>query len=753
MKQMHAKPKRSRTLQWGLAILVMAFVILTSVHALSSFYSPLPFYDTTSIIHFADAHPGFAGIYRYVLEEHNEHRIVFTKLLILIDFYWFGGMKYLPTLTIFVANTTLFLLIIARFHKAISPLLRPFWLVVLTALFLSLLQVRNFDSVFQLQFFLVNLFALFSFSSLVDGITRGNNTIPLTRNASKLDNSERQKVLFGVSLLWSFIAAFNMANGLFASLILVAFALLLYNSRYAMIAIVVAGFSWWLYFYGYTAPTGSGESAIKLHQIHQIVPFLIYFLGNIFNGLLPYHVEVTFFGTLGLFGTLYFTYWIARNFKRLRGIDYLTTMVLLFVLMAVGAASLQRLGRGDMELALVGRYSSLCVLFWAMLISWGFSILYRQDATLESSKQKRSWKRMLIYSCIVLALFSIFSRQLNLTQYMLKQGTQRELAKVSLQSDYIDSELSMVRAAWPAYDLRTLQVLREFKKSVFSTGAYTRLGTASNGDPSLESVADFHTISVYSLELSRHAFAEQFQLSIRGETPKKLELPERFHLLNSESEIIGYGSTTMNTLKHARTSEDKEPWIAFISGEKRFWNHDIYIPLKLENEQTYAKLDFREVRGLKLQHIFDLGTFEAIPFEIIKIHRKWMKSGYFDALDPIHPSEEIWGTWSPQLGDANTGTFTFRVNKVPKLEKNQRLVLPILVGPVRGACELSILESGEADAASWPIELGEMITDGWSYIDISDLVLCRDVIFKIEDKGFQWGQRVAFSMPVILNIE
>ena len=725
-------PNKFERLSWVFVALCVCFIIITSLLALTAFLSPLPFYDTTSIVHFLGTKPSFQECYRYLLEEHNEHRIVFTKLLILLDLCVAGGKKLLPSIAIFMANAAIFAVILKNYWTSIERKYRPFWILTLVALFFSLLQTRNFDSVFQLQFFLVSLFAMFSFSSLAerkDTASHKANPPPWTQ--------------LMVSMGWAFLAAFNMANGLFAGMIIVAFALILFNWRYTLIATIVSLFSWWLYFRGYSAPLGADESAIKLHQLPQILPFLIYFFGNIFNGAVPYHTEVRFFGTIGLLGTGYFAFHAFRNFKRLTKMDLLTGMALLFVVMGIGAASLHRLGRGGMELALVGRYSSFCILFWAILISWMFSRF-----------SSRHWLQVICALLLPLAILSITARQLTLLKFMQQQGKLRSIAALSLKADYIDPELEIVRAAWPAYDSETLEILRERHLSVFSTHAFKQLGeTFRTPPPEATEGSPPPILEVSTSKLSRHAFNGQFQLMLEGALTAEQQqlLPRHFPLINEQGILVGYGAVETQTKGEAQKSVSAAHWKAFISGADGFWSNGIFAQTR--NDAGYLKLNLETIGGIDLRHVYDLGKFTPVPFEIINIHRKWMKNGYFGALHPIHPTEDIWGTWSPELGDANSGGFTFKVKKIDVLRPHQHLVLPILVGPVRGACELSLLKSEETNAPSKQFNLGEMITDGWSYLDISELARGGDVIFKIEDKGVQWGQRVAFSMPVILNVD
>jgi len=726
--------------------LVILYFATTSAWALAHFLSPLPIFDTTIIIRFLSFNPTLAELFRYLLEPHNEHRIVFTKLLILIDDYGFGGRKVLPTLAIFVANAAICFLVIKTYWKSIQRA-RLIWIGSLFTLFFSLAQARNFDSVFQFQFFLVNLFALFAFRTFVEVHPRMQ-----AANLPKEKTPTESHLPFALTLMGSFAAAFNMANGLFVILVVTGSSILFsYKTRFTVVAAVFATFTWWLYFREYTPPHGSEDSAIRFGQLTMVIPYMILFTGNVFKGLLPIPYESAFFGSIGLLACLGFTVTLIRRRNRLTPVDMFTAMVLLFVMMSAGASSLQRLGRGDMLLALVGRYSSLCILFWAVLISWYWGAF-----------ENVRWIRSTMMVLVMMGCMSLAVRQWELLTLMLTQGEDRKNAAIALTSDYIG--MDEVLLAWPAYEAATIKTLRDRHLSVFSSKEFKSIQQKRRLIVSPDNSAAAQTTPIAAkvshLQLTAHAFKEEFQLKLEGILPPRTLKGDTFWVLNGAGENVGRARVVRQQSGKsspwtATPTVGETKWVAYISGQDRIWEaHYFLCEQKIRKEGTrLLALDLEQTPGIPLQHVFDLGTFRPVESEVVEIRQQWMQNGYFEALHPIHPSEQIWGTWSPRLGDANTGAFLFRVKKVAPLKPHERVVLPIIVGPTNGGCELSLLASDEPDAVKRSFELGEMIPDGWNYMDITDLATQRDLLFEIKDSGNQWGQRVAFSMPVVLEIK
>ncbi|MEQ9825447.1 MAG: hypothetical protein ABQ298_13770 [Puniceicoccaceae bacterium] len=730
----------------SVAALVLVFILLTSISAFRTFWTPLPLYDSTSIVHFLSGNPDAFKTFQYLLEEHNEHRIVFTKALILIDFSWFRGTKLMPTALLLLLNASIALGLFCIFQKSMLSLRSRFLLAILLGILcFSLVQARNFDSVFQLQFFWVNLLALLSFASLSSWMHKRANS-PAQSTASGFNASP-----FVLALGFSALAAFNMANGLFVCCLMALYLVLARQWRAAFITVVVSAGIWLLYFRGYTAPTGSGESAIEWTQVHMIAPFVTYFIGNIFNSGLPYAVDVIAFGCMGILLLAAFLLDLLKRGNAIKPYDRVALLLIAFVLASVGAASLQRLGRGDMELALVGRYSTLCVLFWAVLLAWW---IQRTE-----SLTKPIWRKivLVVVSAIILG---IAWRQALLFQQMRTEGVARQQANFALANDFTHPDV--VRQALPAYETRTLAYLWENQLSVFRPATGTQVGEQLKFTLPL---TDLPTLVPDHISLKAHAFDPRLMLDLQGQLPEGMDLPAaRYVVIDDQGLCIGGAQISKSPIASRNTAAPSKTttphslhWQAYIT-HKAGLSSPTWMLLKVRNgfvkPEAVARIRTGSDVRIPLRPVFDLGTFrDAVHSEVIETRRKWMQNGYFDALSPVHPTREIWGTWSPQLGDANTGSMVIHVARVHELHTHERVVLPVMVGPTPGACELKLRFSSPDHRNTLAFDLGEMIVDGWTYFDLTPYATASDLELEIHDRGNQWGQRVAFSMPVILQID
>jgi len=201
---MHLPPLRL------LAWLMAAFgciVMATTVAGVVLNYSPVPFWDQWygTVDWYMRAQVDF---WREFWSLHNEHRLLFSRLIFWPDMRWFGGINLLSL----AANVVMCAALAFSVYRAAifenkvpsKALIAGFSL----ALSFSWMQNENFICGFQNQWFAVNVFALLSFQALA---------VSASRNYSPL--------WFIAALAAATAATFSMANGCLSwgLLILLAF--------------------------------------------------------------------------------------------------------------------------------------------------------------------------------------------------------------------------------------------------------------------------------------------------------------------------------------------------------------------------------------------------------------------------------------------------------------------------------------------------------------------------------------------------
>lgn len=255
------------------ALLATAFVVL-AITGTARMYTPVPFWDMWGAT---------LGFYIAITDgaswlwwaQHNEHRIVLSRLLFWLDYEFFGGLS-------------IFLLVMNHVFVALAVLL--FWrlsrdrlqetkadqatLFLVTCFLIAWLyqwiQHENLAWAFQSQFFLAQLLPLCAFYWL-------------HRSAvNEPGNSD-----FVLACVLGIACAGTMANGILALPLMALYALITRLRIWQLLvlcglSVVVLG----LYFHDYQSPPHHGSTvATLLQQPVQVVQFVLLYLGTPFFNL------------------------------------------------------------------------------------------------------------------------------------------------------------------------------------------------------------------------------------------------------------------------------------------------------------------------------------------------------------------------------------------------------------------------------------------------------------------------------------
>lgn len=350
---------------WTLALAFLVLAVTAGVHN----YSPVPF---------GDMWPGdllfyvavSSGDQSHWLAQHNEHRIVLSRLLFWLDMAVLrGSLPFLQVINYLLAFAIWALLcrLAARTLRegACSELFRYLPPLLLVFCF-SLIQYENFYWGFQSQFFLVYLLPMGAFYCLGRFADQGTG------------------VWFWAACLLAVVSAGAMANGVLAAPILLLLGILLRLRGWrllvlACLTILIPA----IYFQGYVSPSGHGSLSLLWQQPGTAMTYLLLYLGSPFHHLVDGGALVAqLMGGFLLLSSLFFLLQALARRERF-------PMVLLALLLFIGATALATAAGRMMfglEQALSYRYATPALIAWAALLilyfRWLTPALVRRPALL-----------------------------------------------------------------------------------------------------------------------------------------------------------------------------------------------------------------------------------------------------------------------------------------------------------------------------------------------------------------------------------
>jgi len=348
----------------------VGFVLFTALLAVAvaRHYSDIPLWDMWD---------GYLGFYNRVLngeltawwDQHNEHRIVLSRLLFWVDLAFFDGKSAFLIVVNFLLAIAAALLMGVIFtevfrDQAYTP---SHWLLLTLCLTmpLSWMQEGNLTWAFQSQFFLAQLLPLVAFYSFY------------------LGEQKQSTGWFAASLGVAIACAGTMANGIGVLPILAVIALLACRHRirkalaYGVAAIAV----WLIYFVGYRSPPGHGSVIDTLAA--EPLGMLVYtglYIGTPVHFLLdkmtPSALEssVIYLSMAAGFGLMAGALVILVKALR-RPRDHVLELALLGFVAYIGATAFGTAGGRLMfglEQALEGRYRTPAILLWLCFVVLAF---------------------------------------------------------------------------------------------------------------------------------------------------------------------------------------------------------------------------------------------------------------------------------------------------------------------------------------------------------------------------------------------
>ena len=377
-------------------------------------------------------------------DQHNEHRMVFSKILFFLDFTWFGGSNaallvmnvILGMLILLVMTLALRLDATLAEKKLIIPKLYCF-----TIFSFSILQIENFSWAFQSAFFLSVLFPLISFYLYIKFVLVGS------------------KYSMFLSYLFCILSIGTMASGIFSIIVILAISIFLRRGiseilRHLIISVILLG----VYLHNYTTSHSSPLETLVKHPDFTLKYVTSYFV-NPLNQVVGLNFKVF---SISLVIFIFFVllknaYGISKR-KEHSGPELIGLMIFAYsVLVATVSAG----GRFDFGVnqSTASRYTTIALLGW-----FGALLVIIQNKDSKSEKRLFTWINL---SVLVTILFIPFQISNSVSPNDVK--VERDFASIVLMQNIQDNLTSL--ALYP--DSTRLKILSQSlireKKSIFDS--------------------------------------------------------------------------------------------------------------------------------------------------------------------------------------------------------------------------------------------------------------------------------------------
>lgn len=336
----------------GLAVVLIAIFVVSTIYGQYINYSPVPIMDYWN------------GVLSFYVEsmqspeawwiQHNEHRILLSKLLFWLDMRYFDGLSIL-----LVPINTLLLLLVACVLMAYANNLVPergigsrMVLAALVVMFcLAWMQNQNIIWGFQSQFILVYLLPLCSFYAL----------------ARAQFSAKRAWQWRSLAIGLGVASAYSMANGLLTLPILAVLCWLMERSlKRVLVVSVVCVLSTLVFFIGYESTVG-GSIGLEflLSDPLRVLIFSLSYIGNPVYWITGNIGAAAYVGACAVVLSVFF-FWRRKSFSS----EPHALALLAFVVYVFGTAGITAIGRAffDLTLSASSRYTTPSLLMWVSLL-------------------------------------------------------------------------------------------------------------------------------------------------------------------------------------------------------------------------------------------------------------------------------------------------------------------------------------------------------------------------------------------------
>lgn len=433
-----------------LSLAVGVYVLVTTIAMVIHGWSAVPYWDQWDELIFSPKNVFSPWLY----SQHNEHRILFPRLLFAIDRFAFAETDKFNFFCDVALPLGLAALIVqvARRHISRRPT-ETLWIagIVLTVLF-SAMQYENFVWGFQVQFFGVQLAAFASIACLALG----------RRDAPSL----------AAAVAFSAIAVYTLASGIIVPFLAIPVALWAGRSKAQIAVLGIAAVALLAsYLHGYVPPSGHSDP-LRTVLRPELPVYAAVELGNPFGQLFQ-ALHIAHFGYwdggFGVLGLALFGAAVLIQLRRGRSIDPAELVFLGSAALMVGVAFLTALGRLKFGLpqALSSRYATPMLLFWLSLAMLAIIEIRHRHAGL----------RLLTAGISVLGLVALADAQSSFVKTGLAWALPRREGTAALLSGVDDNGALLRIYPAPARAIELAAKLRAQHLAIFADDWSRWLGT------------------------------------------------------------------------------------------------------------------------------------------------------------------------------------------------------------------------------------------------------------------------------------
>ena len=513
----------------GTATLVVTLFTIWRLHV------PLPYWDEwSSIIDlrlFDEGRYGLADL----AGQHNEHRILFPRLVFWADarlFAMSGWLNLSVTVLLQAANAAVLLMLVRRRVPRAQFLLLAGFVVVLL---FSLRQEQNFTNGFQLQF--VGVFTAAALAA-----------VAYVKALERIDaGAGRSAPFFLLAALGCGISAYTMANGILAGFVLAGAAVLRgTRGRVVAVTLVLSVLLAALYLHHYVP----GGSSLPLREIPSHLwaypRYLTAYLGNPLGSDLR---TTQAFGVLGLVLAGAAVWWVAT--RRRRDPDALALLAVMgFVLAGAALTSYGRVALGTAQ-AFESRYATPSLIFWCALVLFWFPQVVGQGAPATPTRLAASRLPGLALGALMLLLAgaSVWFEATAWPDLALRSTALRHVSD-SLMSGLLDGDAaSSYENNTPEDIAGYVPYLRSHRLAAFADPAYALTGRALV--PSERTSPCPGSVTAHATPLLGADGAR-----LDGTVPQQalVDVPTRIVVTDAAGRVVGFGSASLPGVPHRHWS-------------------------------------------------------------------------------------------------------------------------------------------------------------------------------------------------------
>jgi hypothetical protein len=496
-----------------LSLAIGIYVFATTTAMVIHSWSAIPYWDQWDNLIFSSAEVFSSWLY----EQHNEHRILFPRLIFAIDTFAFAATNKFDLFCNLTIILGLAALIITLAHRHTSRRVSDaMWLTgIVLALLFSAMQYENFGWGFQVQFLGVELAATGSFAFLV--------------------LCQEGWVSLAAAIVCEAIALYTFSGGVLALLLSIPLAFWARRpSREIAVLAIAAAALLASYLYGYVTPPQHSDPLRTLLE-PGVALFVMTEIGNppsqLLGGILrPYrHHTAVAFGACGILLSMAAGLNLLRRGRKVARIQLVFLSIAVF---GVGFALLTALGRLKFgpEQALSSRYTSPMLLLWSSLAMLVVTAVWSRHPSL----------RLVVMAVGLLCLFGVAREQRAFAKTWWDWSLQRREATTALLAE-VDDPIALghvypdpQRVIEPAVRMKVqhLSIFADEWSTWLDTPVtdHLRLGEAARCRGGIDEVVPL-------------AGAPRLQWRISGWAWDNVRdsAAERIVLVNAAGRVVGYG--------------------------------------------------------------------------------------------------------------------------------------------------------------------------------------------------------------------